>query len=181
MALDTPAIRGVVRTIVNSDTTFIAAVNGPAAGRGPGIRPGLRRDHRVRPGGARPRFGRLGLVPEVGSSWLLTRRLGYHGAFAYYLRGQHLDAAAALAAGLVEEVHPHAELLPAAEKWCDRVAAMPPHAIEMTKPLLRAAADTTWEHSLRLEEYAEASCFSTETVEQSAREHLARDRSRPAQ
>jgi 2-(1,2-epoxy-1,2-dihydrophenyl)acetyl-CoA isomerase len=172
---------GVVRTIVNSDTTFIAAVNGPAAGVGLAF--ALACDVIIASDRAVlvPAFGRLGLVPEVGSSWLLTRRLGYHGAFAYYLRGQHLDAAAALAAGLVEEVHPHAELLPAAEKWCDRVAAMPPHAIEMTKPLLRAAADATWEHSLRLEEYAEASCFSTETVEQSAREHLARDRSRPAQ
>ena len=34
----------------------------------------------------------------------------------------------------------------------------------MTKPLLRAAADSSWEESLKLEELAEANCFSTAAV-----------------
>jgi 2-(1,2-epoxy-1,2-dihydrophenyl)acetyl-CoA isomerase len=165
---------GVVRAIANSDKTFIAAVNGPAAGVSLAFVLAcdviLASERAV----LVPAFGRLGLVPEVGTSWLLTRRLGYHGAFAYYLRGAHLDARAALAAGLVEEVHPHAELLCAADGWCDRVAAMPAHAIEMTKPLLRAAADASWEHALGLEEYAEANCFSTAALERAAGELLAR-------
>jgi 2-(1,2-epoxy-1,2-dihydrophenyl)acetyl-CoA isomerase len=80
---------------------------------------------------------------------------------ALYITGRHLDAAEAARLGLVQEVHPHDELLPAAQRWCDRVGAFPPHALEMTKPLLRAAADATWEQSLKLEEYAEANCFST--------------------
>jgi 2-(1,2-epoxy-1,2-dihydrophenyl)acetyl-CoA isomerase len=41
---------------------------------------------------------------------------------------------------------------------------MPRHAVEMTKALLRAAADAPWEQSLRLEEFAEANCFSTVTL-----------------
>jgi 2-(1,2-epoxy-1,2-dihydrophenyl)acetyl-CoA isomerase len=160
---------GVVRTITGSDTTFIAAINGAAAGVGLAFALAcdviLASERAV----LVPAFGRLGLVPEVGTSWLLTRRLGYHGAFAYYLRGGELDARAALTAGLVEEVHAHGALLAAAETWCDRVAAMPPSAIEMAKPLLRAAADATWEHALRLEEFAEANCFSAASVEQAAR------------
>lgn len=107
-----------------------------------------------------PAFGRLGLVPEVGTSWLLTRRLGYHAAMAFYISGRHLGAAEAERLGLVQEVHPHDELLPAAERWCERIGAFPPHALELTKPLLRAAADAPWEQSLKLEEYAEANCFS---------------------
>ena len=31
----------------------------------------------------------------------------------------------------------------------------------MTKPLLRACADATWDHALALEEFAEPSCFTT--------------------
>jgi hypothetical protein len=31
-------------------------------------------------------------LPEVGTSWAITRRLGYQGAFAYYTSGEHLDA-----------------------------------------------------------------------------------------
>ena len=33
--------------------------------------------------------------------------------------------------------------------------------LEMMKPLLRRAADATWEQSIAMEEYAEPSCFTT--------------------
>jgi 2-(1,2-epoxy-1,2-dihydrophenyl)acetyl-CoA isomerase len=152
---------GIVRTITTTDKIFIAAVNGAAAGVGLAF--ALSCDVIIASDRAVlvPAFGRLGLVPEVGTSWLLTRRLGYHAAMALYITGGHLDAAEAARLGLVQEVHPHDELLQAAQRWCDRIGAFPPHALEMTKPLLRAAADATWEQSLKLEEYAEANCFST--------------------
>jgi 2-(1,2-epoxy-1,2-dihydrophenyl)acetyl-CoA isomerase len=56
---------------------------------------------------------------------------------------------------------PHDDLLATADAWCDRIAALPPHALAMTKPLLRAASDATWDHALALEEFAEPSCFTT--------------------
>ena len=151
---------GVVRTITTTDKIFIAAVNGAAAGVGLAF--ALACDLIIASDRAVlvPAFGRLGLVPEVGTSWLLTRRLGYHAAMAFYISGRHLGAAEAERLGLVQEVHPPDELLPAAERWCERIAAFPPHALELTKPLLRAAADASWEQSLKLEEYAEANCFS---------------------
>jgi 2-(1,2-epoxy-1,2-dihydrophenyl)acetyl-CoA isomerase len=91
-----------------------------------------------------PAFGRLGLIPEVGTSWALTRRLGYQGALAFYLRGEHIDAHTALRLGLVQQVVSHDELLDAADDWCSRVAEMPPHAMAMAKVLLRGAADASW-------------------------------------
>jgi len=152
---------GLVRTITSADKIFIAAVNGTAAGVGLAF--ALACDVIIASERAVlvPAFGRLGLVPEVGTSWLLTRRLGYQSAMALYITGRHIDAAEASQLGLVQEVHPHHELLPAAQRWCDRISMFPPHAVEMTKPLLRAAVDATWEQSLKLEEYAEANCFST--------------------
>jgi len=147
---------GFVRTIASSDKIFIAAVNGAAAGVGLAF--SLACDVIIASERALlvPAFGRLGLVPEVGTSWLLTRRLGYHSAMALYITGRHLDAEESARLGLVQEVHP--------EHWCDRIGQFPPHALEMTKPLLRAAADASWEQSLKLEEYAEANCFSTSAL-----------------
>jgi 2-(1,2-epoxy-1,2-dihydrophenyl)acetyl-CoA isomerase len=155
---------GFVRTIASTDKIFIAAVNGAAAGVGLAF--ALACDVIIASDRAVlvPAFGRLGLVPEVGTSWLLTRRLGYQSAMALYITGRHLDAAEAARLGLVQEVHPHHELLPAARRWCERIDEFPPHALEMTKPLLRAAADAPWEQSLKLEEYAEANCFSTSAL-----------------
>ena len=155
---------GVVRIIASTDKLFVAAINGPAAGVGLAF--ALACDVVIASERAIlvPAFGKLGLVPEVGTSWTLTRRLGYHGAMAYYLRGEQLDAHDALKLGLVGEVHAHEDLLAGADAWCDRASGLPAHALEMAKTVLRAAADATWEEALRLEELAEANCFSTEAL-----------------
>jgi 2-(1,2-epoxy-1,2-dihydrophenyl)acetyl-CoA isomerase len=59
------------------------------------------------------------------------------------------------------------ELLPTAHAWADRIAALPAHALEMTKPLLRNAADLPWEQSLTMEEFAEPNCFTTGAMSRS--------------
>ncbi len=157
---------GIVRLIARSDTAFIAAINGPAAGVG--LAWALTCDLAIASERARivPAFGRLGLLPEVGTSWALTRRLGYQGAFAYYAGGEELDAACAQELGLVHQVVAHEQLLAAADAWCTRIAALPPHALAMTKPLLRAAADGSWESTLAMEEFAEPQCFTTGAFQQ---------------
>ena len=152
---------GIARLIAGSDTIFVAALNGAAAGVG--LAWALTCDLVVASDRAVivPAFGRLGLIPEVGTSWALTRRLGYQGALAYYVRGDHIDADTARRLGLVQEVVEHDRLLAAADEWCSRIAELPPHAAAMTKPLLRAAADADWHDALTLEEFAEPTCFTT--------------------
>jgi 2-(1,2-epoxy-1,2-dihydrophenyl)acetyl-CoA isomerase len=152
---------GVVRKIAGMDKAVIAAVNGPAAGVGLAF--ALTCDIAIASERAVlvPAFGRLGLLPEVGTSWALTRRLGYQGAFAFFAGGRHVDATEARELGLVHEVVPHDELLATADAWADRIAALAPHALEMSKPLLRNAADATWQSALAMEELAEPNCFTT--------------------
>jgi 2-(1,2-epoxy-1,2-dihydrophenyl)acetyl-CoA isomerase len=152
---------GIVRQIATADQTFVAAVNGAAAGVGLAF--ALSSDVIIASERAVlvPAFGRIGLIPEVGTSWLLTRKLGYQGAFAFYTTGEHVDAATAKEWGLVNEVVPHERLLPRADEWCDRLAALPPYAPQMAKTLLRQAASMTWEQALAAEEFAEPTCFTT--------------------
>lgn len=158
---------GIARRIAKTDKAFVAAVNGPAAGVGLAF--AFACDLVIASERAQivPAFGRLGLLPEVGTSYHLTRRLGYQRTFAFYAGGGHLSAHDALEAGLVHEVVAHDELLATAHAWADRIAALPPHALEMTKPLLRAAADLPWEQALTMEEYAEPSCFTTGAMSRS--------------
>jgi 2-(1,2-epoxy-1,2-dihydrophenyl)acetyl-CoA isomerase len=151
----------MVRLIARSDKTFIAALNGPAAGVGLAF--ALTCDIAVAAEDAVivPAFGKLGLVPEVGTSWALTRALGYRRAYAYYVSGEHIDARRALELGLVNEIVPGTQLMDAAARWCDRISAMPTHAMPLAKPLLRAAADASWDQSLTMEEFAEPMAFTT--------------------
>jgi len=44
----------------------------------------------------------------------------------------------------------------------------------MTKPLLRAAADASWDRAIALEEFAEPQCFTTAAFQQSVQTLLTR-------
>lgn len=160
---------GVARLIARSDTAFVAAINGPAAGVG--LAWALACDVVLASEEALivPAFGRLGLVPEVGTSWALTRRLGYQGAFAFFAGGAPLDARRALELGLVQEVVAPSDLMAAADRWCDRIAELPPHSLAMAKPLLRQAADATWDTTITMEEFAEPNCFTTGVFQETVR------------
>jgi 2-(1,2-epoxy-1,2-dihydrophenyl)acetyl-CoA isomerase len=165
---------GVVRTIVGADKAMIAAVNGAAAGVGLAF--ALACDVIVVSERARivPAFGRIGLLPEVGTSWLLNRRLGYQRTFGLFARGRHLSGAEAYELGLANEVVPHDELMPAALRWAADVAELPPHVVPMMKPLLRAAADMTWDQAIAMEELAEPNTFTTRAHRDAVAELMAR-------
>jgi 2-(1,2-epoxy-1,2-dihydrophenyl)acetyl-CoA isomerase len=152
---------GIARLITRSDKAFIAAVNGAAAGVGLAF--ALACDLILVSERARlvPAFGRIGLLPEVGTSWLLTRRLGYQRAFELFAGERHLSGAEAAEIGLANSMHEHDELLGAALEWCERIEALPWHVATMMKPLLRNAADMSWESAIAMEEFAEPGCFTT--------------------
>lgn len=152
---------GVVRLIASSDVAFIAALNGAAAGVGLAFALACDRVILSRRAVLVPAFAGLGLLPEVGTSWLLTRRLGYHRAFEFYVSEDPLDATTAVDLGLAAEVVDHEDLLAAADRWCDDIARVPSHTVRLAKPLLRAAADLTWDQALIMEEFAEPICFTT--------------------
>jgi 2-(1,2-epoxy-1,2-dihydrophenyl)acetyl-CoA isomerase len=155
------AFGGIARLLAQSDTTCIAAVNGTAAGVGLAFAYAcdlILVSERAR---LVPAFGAIGLVPEVGTSWLLTRRVGYHRAFELFASGREISGAEAAAIGLANHVVPHERLLDEAHAWADRVLALPDGIVTMTKPLLRRAADMTWEQAIAMEEFAEPMCFTT--------------------
>ena len=92
----------------------IAAVNGPAVGVGVTMQ--LPMDVRIASEEARFGFvfSRRGVVPEACSSWFLPRLVGISQAMQWVASGRVFPAAEALAGGLVQQVVPPAELLPAA-------------------------------------------------------------------
>jgi 2-(1,2-epoxy-1,2-dihydrophenyl)acetyl-CoA isomerase len=164
---------GIVRLITRTDKAFVAAVNGPAAGVGLAF--ALACDVLLLSDRARvvPAFGRIGLVPEVGTSWQLTRKLGYQRTFGMFASGRHLSGREAFELGLGNELVEHDELLPAALRWCAQVEQLPAHVLEMSKSLLRQCADLTWEQAVAMEEFAEPMCFTTSAHRDAVGELLA--------
>jgi 2-(1,2-epoxy-1,2-dihydrophenyl)acetyl-CoA isomerase len=163
----------IARLITRTDKTFVAAVGGPAAGVGLAF--ALACDLILVSERARlvPAFGRIGLLPEVGTSWLLTRRLGYQRTFELFAGGRILDGEEAADLGLANALVPHERLRDEALDWCRRVEQLPDHVATMMKPLLRNAADMTWEQAIAMEEFAEPQCFTTEAHRRGVAELLA--------
>jgi 2-(1,2-epoxy-1,2-dihydrophenyl)acetyl-CoA isomerase len=129
----------------------IAAVNGAAAGAGLSFACAC--DVRIAADSASfvPSFVNVGLIPDSGGSYFVTRLLGYARAFEWLTSGRKLSAAEAHQWGLVSEVV-EADALPArAAEVAAGLAEMPPRAVAMTKRLLDQAAGATLEEQLERE------------------------------
>lgn len=124
------------------DVPVIAAVNGPAIGAGCDL--ACMCDIRIASETARfaESFVKIGLVPGDGGAWLLPRIVGFSKACEMALTGDAVDAQEALSIGLVSKIVPGASLMEAARAMATRIAANPPHAVRMTKRLLRASRDS---------------------------------------
>ena len=130
-----------------SDAPVIAAVRGVAAGAGLALVAGA--DLAVADEGARfvLAYDAIGGVPDCGASWFLPQRIG-RGLFTQMmLTGRSLTAAEALAAGLVTETCPAAEVELRARALAARVAQGPTGAYGRFRRLIDAApARTLAEH-----------------------------------
>jgi len=82
-------------------------------------------------------FVSLGLVPEGGSSFLLSRLAGHQKASEMLLFGQPFGAEDALKLGFVNQVLPAGEVLQKAIAQADRLISLPTAAVRATKRLLR--------------------------------------------
>ena len=129
-----PAIRALRRM----PKPVIAAVDGVATGYGMSL--ALAADVRLASERARfsPIFVRVGLTLDGGASWLLPRLVGLR-AFELAMTGDLVDAEEAYRLGLVNHVHPAAELAGAAGALARRLAAGPPLALAAIKANLNAS------------------------------------------
>jgi enoyl-CoA hydratase/carnithine racemase len=130
-------IQRIPRAMARLEVPAIAAVNGPAIGAGCDLT--LMCDIRLASERAvfAESFVKVGLIPGDGGAWLLPRAVGMSRAAELAFTGDAIDAATALEWGLVSRVVTEDDLLPEALRLAHRIAANPPHALRMTKTLLR--------------------------------------------
>ena len=140
----------------------VAAVNGPAAGAGLSCAGAC--DLRSASDQATfvPAFINIGLIPDSGGSFFVTRLLGYARAFEWLTSGRRLSAAEAQAWGLVSEVVEHERLSERAAEVAASLAAMPTRGIGMTKRLLDRAAASALEDQLEWEAQLQTAATRTE-------------------
>jgi enoyl-CoA hydratase/carnithine racemase len=87
-------------------------------------------------------------VGLAASAYRLPRLIGVANAKHMLLTGLPYDAATAARFGLVSDVHPPDELVPAALRLAERIASRAPLSVEATKRLAGRAPDLTPEDGL---------------------------------
>jgi 2-(1,2-epoxy-1,2-dihydrophenyl)acetyl-CoA isomerase len=151
-----------VTAIRELEKPVIAAVNGPAAGAGLSLACAC--DLRVAADSASfvPAFIGIGLVPDSGGTFFVTRLLGPARAFEWMTSNRKLTAAEAQAWGLVSEVVEADRLLERAAELARTYAEAPTRGIGMTKRLLDAAVTAHLEEQLEREAHLQAAATQTE-------------------
>lgn len=134
----------IIRAMRALDQPIVGAVNGVAAGAGASL--AMACDLRVAAEGASftLAFGRIGLVPDSGSTWFLPRLVGPAKAAELALLAEPMSAADAERFGLVSRVVPVASVVDEARAVALRLAALAPRALALTKHAL----DRSWSSSL---------------------------------
>jgi 2-(1,2-epoxy-1,2-dihydrophenyl)acetyl-CoA isomerase len=140
----------------------IASVNGAAAGAGLSIASVC--DVRIAAESATfiPAFINIGLVPDSGGSYFVTRILGPARAFEWLASGRKLTAAEAHAWGLVSEVVEADGLAARTAEIAAQFAALPTRGIGMTKRLIDHAVTASLEEQLEREAQLQAAATQTD-------------------
>ena len=130
---------------------FVAAVNGPAAGAGASL--ALAGDIVLAAESAYflQAFVNIGLVPDVGATWLLPRLVGRARAQAMMMLGERIPAVTALDWGMIWQVVPDAELTTTAQALAARLAAGPTQTYGLIRRGIRNAMDGSLTEALAIE------------------------------
>ena len=130
---------------------FLTAVNGVAAGGGMSL--ALMGDLVLAADTAYfvQSFRHIGLAPDMGSTFMLPRLVGFGRAMELSLLGEKLDAAKALEWGLVNRVCAGGKLRDETLSMAARLASGPTIALGLTRSAYWASADSTYEQQLKTE------------------------------
>ena len=143
----------IVQRIRKMDKPVLAGVNGVTAGAGLGL--ALACDLRAASDRAtfHEAFIKVGLAPDSGTSFWLTRILGLAKAMEVGLLGEPIDSTMAMNLGLVNWVFPDDRFRDEVTKIAERLAKGPTKALGLTKRALNRAIVVDMDSVLEYETY----------------------------
>jgi 2-(1,2-epoxy-1,2-dihydrophenyl)acetyl-CoA isomerase len=143
----------IVQRMRRMEKPIVGAINGVTAGAGLGL--ALACDLRAAGESAtfHEAFIKVGLTPDSGTSFWLTRILGLTKAMEVGMLGDPIDARTALNLGLVNWVFPDSSLLEEVSKIAARLAAGPTRGLGLTKRALNRGVVVDLDSALEYEAY----------------------------
>ena len=162
----TTHLHAAVSKLARLDSPVIAAVNGVAAGAGMGLV--CASDFALAAESARftMAYTRIGLAPDGGSTYYLTRLVGFRKALDLILTNRQLSAKEALEMGIVNQVVPDSDLVKQAEALATQIASGATRAYGASKRLIHSAWTETLETQMEMESQALCSLAHTKDAQE---------------
>ena len=130
--------------ITEMEKPVISAINGFAAGIGLSYAPACDLSVMGENAFLLCPFGTIGLIPDGGSTWLLTHAAGYKNAYEMAVENERMPAARCKELGLVNKVAADDELVETAREWAGRLAGKAPLALARTKKMMRRTSTLSY-------------------------------------
>jgi enoyl-CoA hydratase/carnithine racemase len=169
---------GLHYALRNCAKPTIAAINGVAVGIGLTLT--LLQDIRIMAEEASlgAIFARMGLMPELGSTFMLPRLIGLARALELTYTARPVKAQEALEIGLVNQVVAGEGLMAAAREMAGQIAALPPLALAVSKRALYQGAENDFDAAVQTETFGLEYLFKTQDHKEAVAAFLEK---RPAQ
>lgn len=151
----------MIRAIYDCPIPTISAVNGAAAGAGANL--ALAADIVIASESAyfMQAFARIGLIPDAGGTYWMTRSMGMAKAMGAALFADKITARQADDWGLIWEAVPDAEFAAVWQARAQQLASGPTAAYQGIKTSIRSAFNNTIEQQLDLEGKLQGACGRT--------------------
>ncbi len=158
--------------IARVEKPIIAAINGIVAGGG--ISVSLLCDIRIASDKSKfiTAWTRIGLVPDIGATYLLPRVIGAGKALELFYSAGNIDAQEAYILGLVNKVVPHDKLMDEAMEIALRIAKGPQTAFRLTKRAVFQEMIGKLSAQIDLEAAMQNICFASEDHREGAKAFL---------
>lgn len=152
----------IAQIMRNLKKPIICALNGVAVGAGFSI--ALASDIRIMAESARigGPFLKVGLIPEVGSTYNLPRLVGMGKACEIVFTGKLLDAPEAKEIGLINEIVPDQEIYDSSEALAKQIASNAPIPLQLARKALYQGLDVDLTAQIQFEQLCQSTCFKTE-------------------
>jgi len=153
---------GAITQLHGMTKPTVAAVNGAAAGLGCDL--ALCCDFIVASENARFAMSYVlrGLIPDGGGLYFLPRRVGLARAKELIFSGRRVDAAEALAMGMVDQIAAPDKLIDDAVEVAGRMTAGSAVAVALSKSILDQSFELPMEQLFALGRQAQAICYTTD-------------------
>tara|TARA_B100000575_G_scaffold60991_1_gene46405 strand:- start:53816 stop:54652 length:837 start_codon:yes stop_codon:yes gene_type:complete len=147
----TNSLHSLILKIRASDTVFVSAINGAAAGGGLGL--ALSTDYRICSENAKiaAAFFGLGASPDGGTTWLLPRLVGSQRTRRFFFGNEVWSADESLEAGAVDEVVQSESLISRSIEVARNWGRWSVNSRRSTKQLIDASTSTFLETQLEFE------------------------------